>query len=95
MTCFQDTAEAILGQNSAYVGQLKDSVSVSLSFSLSLSSSLSLSLSLSLSVSFFLPSSQMKAWPEAVVRDTQAAHRGDGRWALGAGLNEISLVSAT
>ncbi|XP_031429075.1 replication protein A 70 kDa DNA-binding subunit isoform X2 [Clupea harengus] len=25
VTCFQDTAEAILGQNSAYVGQLKDS----------------------------------------------------------------------
>lgn len=26
MTCFQETAEAILGQNAAYLGQLKDSV---------------------------------------------------------------------
>lgn len=28
VTCFQESAEAILGQNSAYLGQLKDSVSV-------------------------------------------------------------------
>jgi len=27
VTCFQDTAEILLGQNSSYLGQLKDSVS--------------------------------------------------------------------
>ena len=27
VTCFQESAEAILGQNAAYLGQLKDSVS--------------------------------------------------------------------
>lgn len=26
VTCFQESAEAILGQNAAYLGQLKDSV---------------------------------------------------------------------
>lgn len=30
VTCFQESAEAILGQNAAYLGQLKDSVRVSL-----------------------------------------------------------------
>lgn len=28
VTCFQESAEAILGQNSAYLGQLKGSVSI-------------------------------------------------------------------
>ena len=28
VTCFQESAEAILGQNAAYLGQLKDSVSL-------------------------------------------------------------------
>lgn len=30
VTCFQESAEAILGQNAAYLGQLKDSVRLSL-----------------------------------------------------------------
>lgn len=30
VTCFQESAEAILGQNAAYLGQLKDSVSLTL-----------------------------------------------------------------
>lgn len=29
VTCFQESAEAILGQNAAYLGQLKDSVRLS------------------------------------------------------------------
>lgn len=32
VTCFQESAEAILGQNAAYLGQLKESVSLSLLF---------------------------------------------------------------